>query len=154
MGLIRVSDKAEKEIKELSKGKTIVKMVDQLLAERDGQSSIPDYRKQVGRFELVELISQHQFPELPLSSKSVQSLVAHWREYLYSLPEEEREEEHNNFWAGDQIYEQYEEGDAVLSSRWVISRNRICVIEFSNRVPIINLTDYVLDRLVELGELV
>lgn len=157
MGLIRVSDDAEQKIKELSNGRTITKTVDELLLAREKTvSELPDYRKQVGRFELVELAEQHIFPEFSLSSESIPLLVDGWREYIESLDlsDEETEKEYSKFFAAFRIYDQYEDTDSILTSRWVISRNRICVIEYSNRVPIINLTPWVLDKLVELGELV
>lgn len=134
--------------------KTITGTISRLLA--TSHSELPDCRKQVGRLELVELAEQRVFPELPLSSESIPLLVDGWREYIESLnlSDEETEKEYSKFFAASRIYDQYEEGEAILTSRWVISRNRICVIENSLRVPIINLTPWVLDKLVELGELV
>lgn len=134
--------------------KTITGTISKLLATTP--SELPDYRKQVGRFELVELAEQHIFPELSLSSESIPLLVDGWREYIESLDlsDEETEKEYSKFFAASRIYDQYEDTDSILTSRWVISRNRICVIENNLRVPIINLTPWVLDKLVELGELV
>lgn len=155
MGMIRVSEDAEKQIKALSEGKTITATVDALLARNDIAARMDKMASYLGKKlndikdEIISSIEDTAIDRLDGGRRKTKTVVLDWewptiQELLYDVATQEDYVTHSD-------YLEMHQTDCADQFKWYIEDNQVWGDFFGEKKPYLNISPTIANFLTSKG---